>query len=226
MRETRRWISRPRYLGLTLKIPLVASASPLTLRARQHQRALEDAGAGAVVLPSIFQEQIEARGRRTSSALTGIGADSFPEALDVFPAAAHDYRGGPHRYLDTDPPRARRGRHPGDRQPERHHRSRLDRLCQASWSRPARSAIELNIYFVPTDPTLDGGEVEQRHLDVLRAVKAAVTLPIAVKLEPVLQRARPHGARSCDAAGADGFVLFNRFYQPDIDLARAAAPRS
>jgi dihydroorotate dehydrogenase (fumarate) len=177
-------------------------------------RRLEDAGAAAVVLPSIFQEQIEFDAAETDR-LTDIGAESFPEASSFFPASA-DFATGPFRYLELI----------------RHARealhipviASLNGTTNSGWTDYARqieqagaNALELNTFFVPVDAALDGGAVEQRHLDVLRAVKAAVSLPIAMKLGPHFS-AVGDMVRQLDRAGANGFVLFNRFYQPDIDL--------
>ena len=142
----------------------------------------------------------------------------LPGGLVVFPAQRPVSRSGPHRYLELDPPRARSGRHPGHRQPERHHERTAGRDYARLIQQAGASALELNSFFVPVDAALDGRGVEQRHVDVLSAVKAAVTLPVAVKLSPHFS-AVGDMVRQLDAAGANGFVLFNRFYQPDIDLA-------
>jgi dihydroorotate dehydrogenase (fumarate) len=202
------------YLGLDLPSPLVASASPLTLEL-DNIRALEDAGAGAVVLPSIFQEQIEAEAEDMERML-GVGADSFPEALTYFPAA-HDYRVGSARYLEV----VRRARAAVDIPVI----ASLNGTTEAGWIEYAReleqagaSAIELNMFSVPTDLTRTAADVERAQAATVRAVRAAVAVPIAVKLSPYYS-ALGHVARQLRAAGADGLVLFNRFYQPDIDLA-------
>ena len=201
------------YLGLTLKHPLIASSSPLTGEI-DNLRRLEDAGAAAVVLPSIFEEQIESEAAEFER-LADTRTDSFPEALSYFPPSA-EFALGPHRYLELI------------------HRARgaleipviasLNGSTSAGWTDYAKliqqagaSALELNSFFVPVDAALDGRAVEQRHLDVLRAVKEVVTLPIAVKLSPHFS-AVGDLVRRLDHAGANGFVLFNRFYQPDIDL--------
>jgi dihydroorotate dehydrogenase (fumarate) len=203
-----------RYLGLDLPSPLVASASPLTLELG-NIRALEDAGAGAVVLPSIFQEQIEAEADDMERML-GVGADSFPEALTYFPAA-HDYRVGSARYLDL----LRRAREAVDIPVI----ASLNGTSEAGWIQYAceleeagASAIELNMFAVATDITRTGAEVERAQAEIVRGVRAAVSVPIAVKLSPYYS-SPGHVAQQLRAAGADGFVLFNRFYQPDIDLA-------
>jgi dihydroorotate dehydrogenase (fumarate) len=202
-----------RYLGLDLPSPLVASASPLT-RDLDTIRALEDSGAGAVVLPSIFQEQIEAEAEQTERML-GIGVDSFAEALTYFPAP-RDYAVGTDHYLDL----LRRAREalaiPVI--------ASLNGVTEAGWIDYAQeleeagaSAIELNLFSVPTDLTRSGAEVEAAQAAVLRAVRASVAVPVAVKLSPYYS-STGHLVGRLRAAGADGFVLFNRFYQPDIDL--------
>ena len=203
-----------RYLGLTLKHPIVASASPLT-GDLDGLRRLEDTGAAAVVLPSIFEEQIENELEEVER-FTTMGADSSPEATGYFPHSAA-FQAGPLRYLEL----IRRARQalaiPVI--------ASLNGSTNHGWTSYARqieqagaSALELNTFFVPVDPVLDGGAVEQRHVDVLRAVREAVSLPVAIKLSPQFS-AVGDMVRQLDRAGADAFVLFNRFYQPDIDLA-------
>jgi dihydroorotate dehydrogenase (fumarate) len=203
-----------RYLGLSLKNPLVASASPLMLDVG-NIRALEDHGAAAVVLPSVFEEQIEQEAEETER-LTVAGADSFAEALTYFPKA-EAYQTGTHAYLET----IRAARAAVDIPVI----ASLNGISNAGWTGYAKnleqagaSAIELNVFFIPTDPNLTGAAVERRYREVLLAVKSAVSIPVAMKLSPYFSST---GAmiRELDAAGADGFVLFNRFYQPDIDLA-------
>jgi len=208
-----------RYLGLTLKNPLIASASPIGLELG-NIRQLEDSGAAAVILPSIFEEQIEQEAEEALR-LTYAAADNS-EALSYFPAAAA-YPIGPHQYLDL----IRRARAAVDIPVI----ASLNGVTAAGWADYARhaeaagaSAIELNVYSVPSDLSLSGGQVEQQHFDVLRRVKDAVTVPVAMKLSPYFSAAG-HLVRSLDEAGADGFVLFNRFYQPDIDLTTLQSQR-
>jgi dihydroorotate dehydrogenase (fumarate) len=203
-----------RYLGLALRNPLVASASPLNLDLG-HVRALEDHGAAAVVLPSIFQEQIAAEEEERELRL-GAGADSFPEALRYFPSSS-EYHTSSDRTLETIAAARRAVGIPVI--------ASLNGATEAGWIDHARllqqagaNAIELNIFFVPSDPALTADMVEQRYLAVLRSVRSAVTVPIAVKLSPYFT-APVDLIRRMAAQGADGFVLFNRFYQPDIDLA-------
>jgi len=202
-----------RYLGLALKNPLVASASPLTSDLGNLRR-LEDCGAAAVVLPSIFEEQIEAEEAETER-LTTFRGESFPEALSYFPAAI-DHSTGPQRYLEN----LRRAREAVAIPVI----ASLNGISRSGWCDYAQlveqagaDAIELNAYFVPSDLSLSGVEVETLYLDVVRSVKSAVSIPVAVKLSPYFS-ALGRVALALAAAGADGLVLFNRFYQPDIDL--------
>jgi dihydroorotate dehydrogenase (fumarate) len=209
-----------KYLGLTLASPLVASASPLNLDLGNIRR-LEDAGAGAVVLPSLFQEQIEQEELRADR-LTEASQDINPEAASYFPAASI-YRAGPQQYLEL----LQRAREAVDMPII----ASLNGYTDGGWTDYARQiqgagahALELNLYSVPTDPALDGRDVEDQYLDTLAAVRAAVSIPIAVKLPPYFS-ALCAMVHDLERAGADGFVLFNRFYQPDIDLARLTLKR-
>jgi dihydroorotate dehydrogenase (fumarate) len=201
------------YMGLQLKNPLVASASPLNSDLDTIRR-LEDYGAAAIVLPSIFEEQIEAEAERFE-ALASVQAESFPEALTFFPQYGVD-EVGPRRYLDV----VRRAVEAVDIPII----ASLNGTTSEGWISYARqiqeagaSGLELNVYFIPTDLSLTSQAVEQRYLDVLRAVRAAVSIPVAVKLSPYFS-AFGNMAAELDRAGADALVLFNRFYQPDIDL--------
>ena len=207
------------YLGLALRCPLVASASPLTLELG-NIRALEDAGAGAVVLPSVFEEQIEQEAAEMEAAM-GVGAESVAEAASFLPSVS--WRSGPHVMLET----IRRARAAVDIPVI----ASLNGITGAGWvwyaaelEQAGASAIELNVYFVPTDPVLSAEDVEAHYLDVLRAVKQTVSIPVAMKLSPFFS-APGAMIRTLDAAGADGFVLFNRFFQPDIDLATMRVQR-
>ncbi|POX87277.1 dihydroorotate dehydrogenase [Mycobacterium kansasii] len=203
-----------RYLGLNLRNPLVASASPLS-RTADGVRRLADAGVGAVVLYSLFEEQLRREAEHDDRIATQ-GSESYAESLSYFPA--HLDNGGGHRYLRLVERAAAAVDIPVI--------ASLNASTPGSWARYARSmqdagaaAIELNIYHLPGDPgpkVSDGAAVEQRHLDVLAAVKAATAVPVAVKLSPFFS-ATADMAHRLDAAGADGLVLFNRFLQPDID---------
>jgi dihydroorotate dehydrogenase (fumarate) len=204
-----------RYMGLHLKNPLVASASPLTGEP-DNIRRLEDAGAAAVVLPSLFQEDIEAEAARYDF-LTSAGEDSWPEAHTNFPPGA-DYRLGPKEYLDLVRKASAAVEIPVI--------ASLNGITNEGWISYARlieeagaKGLELNIYFIPADLAQTGHDVERRYLDIVRAVRAAVSLPLAVKLSPYFS-AVGSMTHALQDAGADAFVLFNRFYQPDLDLVR------
>jgi len=208
------------YLGLQLKNPLIASSSPLTGDVSNIRR-IEDSGAAAVVLPSMFEEQIE-REAAEAIRLTAAGAESFPEALSYFPPSAGVHADSD-RYLNI----ILRARAAVDIPVI----ASLNGITDAGWTAYARlaedagaSAIELNIYFIPADLAQDGRAVEQRYLDILRAVKNCVDIPVAMKLGPHFS-AVGNFVCELDRAGADGFVLFNRFYQPDIDLVRLSLQR-
>ena len=202
-----------RYMGLELKNPLVASASPLNADVGNIQR-LEKAGVAAVVLPSLFEEQIEAEAASYDH-LTSANTESSPEALSYFPEP-FDYRVGPHAYLDL----IRRARAAVDIPII----ASLNGTTDEGWISYARSieeaganGLELNIYFIPADLAMSGAQVEQRYLDILTHVRRTVSIPIAVKLSPHFS-AVGSMALALEKAGADALVLFNRFYQPDIDL--------
>jgi dihydroorotate dehydrogenase (fumarate) len=200
------------YLGLALRNPLVASASPLSNSA-DGVRRLADAGVGAVVLYSLFEEQLR-REAEQNARLAEAGTDSFAESLSYFPADA-DSDPGPHRYLSLLERAAAAVDVPVI--------GSLNGATPGGWTSYARAiqdagaaAIELNIYYIPGDPRIAGRDVEQRHIDILRRVKDAVTVPVAVKLSPYFSSTGEIALR-LDEAGADGLVLFNRFLQPDID---------
>jgi dihydroorotate dehydrogenase (fumarate) len=201
------------YMGLALRNPLIASASPLNGDIG-NLRALEDHGAGAVVLPSIFEEQIVAE-QREVEARTRVAATGFAEAQSYFPAP-DDYGFGAERYLEV----VRRAKGAVGIPVI----ASLNCTTPTGWADYARAieqagadAIELNVYFIPADLTMAGDEVEHRYIDVLRVVKTATTLPVAVKLSPYFS-AMGDMARQLAIAGAGALVLFNRFYQPDIDV--------
>jgi dihydroorotate dehydrogenase (fumarate) len=204
-----------RYMGLQLKNPLVASASPLTGELDSLRR-LEDAGAAAVILPSVFQEEIEAETARYEH-LTSAHDDSWPEGLSNFPKLS-DAQQGPHHYLEL----VRRAR----RAVSVPVIASLNGISNEGWTSYARqleqagaTGLELNIYFIPADLAATGREVEQRYLDILKSVRAAVSIPVAIKLSPYFSSVG-NMAMALQDAGADALVLFNRFYQPDIDLTR------
>jgi len=201
-----------RYLGLALRNPLVASASPLS-NTLDGVRRLADAGAGAVVLFSLFEEQLRQEAERNAR-LADAGTDSFAESLSYFPAGA-DEGTGPRRYLSLLERAAAAVDIPVI--------GSLNGVTDSGWTSYARAmqdagaaAIELNIYYIAGDPRVSGREVEQRHVDILCRVKDAVTVPVAVKLGAHFSSPGEIVLR-LDQAGADGLVLFNRFIQPDID---------
>ncbi len=203
------------YLGMKLKHPVVPSASPLSDSLDKIKR-LEDAGASAVVMYSLFEEQIVGESHLLDHYLS-YGAESFAEALDYFPEM-DSYNVGPHAYLDL----IRRAKESvqipiiGS----------LNGVSTGGWVEYARmieeagaNALELNIYYIPTDPALTGAEVEQMYLDVVHDVKANISIPLAVKVGPFFS-SFANMAMKLAKAGADGLVIFNRFYQPDFDLER------
>src|SRR5579864_6180632 len=201
------------YLGLNLATPLVASASPLS-RDLDGVRRLEDAGASAVVLYSLFEEQLRQEEMDLDYHLNE-GTESFAESITFFPQAS-EFHTGPEGYL-------------------KHIRkckaavkipiiASLNGTTLGGWTkfaaqieRAGADAIECNIYSIPTDPKVAGADIEKTYLDILAAVKSAVKIPVAVKLSPFFSN-MANMAHRLDAAGADALVLFNRFYQPDIDL--------
>jgi dihydroorotate dehydrogenase (fumarate) len=206
------------YLGLTLKSPLVASASPLT-EDLGNIRRLEDAGAAAVVMHSLFEEQINLESQELDRYLSH-GTESFAESLTYFPDLT-DYNLGPDKYLE--------------------HLSRakaavkipvigsLNGVSTGGWIRYAKliqeagaDALELNVYYIPTNPELTSAQVEQMYLDLVRDVRATLRIPVAVKLGHSFT-AMANLARRLDQAGANALVLFNRFYQPDFDLEKLEA---
>jgi dihydroorotate dehydrogenase (fumarate) len=200
------------YLGLSLRNPVVASASPLS-NTVDGVRRLADAGVGAVVLYSLFEEQVR-REMAENARLAEAGTEVFAEALSYFPADA-DSDPGPHRYLSLLERAAAAVDVPVI--------GSINGTTPGGWTSYAHAiqdagaaAIELNIYYIPGDPHTTGREVEQRHVDILCRVKDAVTVPVAVKLSPYFSSAGEMALR-LDEAGADGLVLFNRFLQPDID---------
>ncbi len=202
-----------KYLGLTLKNPLIVSASPLTAYIDNLQR-MEIAGAAAIVLPSLFEEQIELQGMGVEK-VTPMNQQMLPDALQHLPEMK-GYNRGANGYLAhiyqakkaiTIPVIASlNGYYSGGW-------VQYARLIEASGA----DALELNIYYLATRPNISGQEVEDMYLHLVRDVKAAVKIPVAVKLSPYFS-AFAHVASRLDQAGADGLVLFNRFYQPDFDL--------
>ena len=201
------------YLGLRLKNPLVPSASPLS-RTLDGIKRMEDAGAAAIVMYSLFEEQIQHEAGELNHYLS-FGTQSFAEALTYFPENT-EYNLGPDEYIEH----VRKAKEAVDIPII----GSLNGVSTGGWIDYAKkiqdagaSALELNVYYIPTDPKLTGDAVEQRYLDVLKAVKSAVSIPVAMKLSPFFS-SMANMALRLDAAGADGLVLFNRFYQPDLDI--------
>ncbi len=201
------------YMGLRLRSPLVPSASPLSKNIDDIKR-MEDAGAAAVVMHSLFEEQLRLERYELHHHLT-YGTESFPEALTYFPELS-SFRVDAETYLD--------------------HISRaketvnipiiasLNGSSVGGWTSYAQEieqagadALELNVYYVPTDMNLTGAQIEQTYINILQSVKATVTIPVAIKLSPYFSNIA-NMAQRLDQAGANGLVLFNRFYQPDINL--------
>lgn len=202
------------YMGIRLKNPLVASASPLSHDV-SRVRQLEDAGASAVVMYSLFEEQIVHDNKAIDHFLTQ-GTDSFAEALDYFPEPDEYHNRDAEDYLNqiiklkkaVDIPII----------------ASLNGISSGGWTSYAKrmeeagaDGLELNIYYIPTDPYQTSTEVENLYLTVLQTVKASVRIPVSMKMGPYFS-SFANMARRLDEAGADALVLFNRFYQPDIDL--------
>lgn len=201
------------YLGMKLRTPLVPSASPLSEEIDDIRR-MEDAGASAVVLYSLFEEQLLLERYELNHHLTQ-GTESFAEAITYFPEP-EEFHLGPEGYLDH----IRKAKEAVDIPIV----ASLNGTSTGGWidyaslmQKAGADALELNIYYIPTDPTLTGARVEQAYLDILDMVKSVVTIPVALKLSPFFSNLA-NMAKRLDDAGADGLVLFNRFYQPDIDL--------
>jgi dihydroorotate dehydrogenase (fumarate) len=201
------------YLGLQLRTPLVVSASPLSQEIDRIRR-LEDAGASAVVLYSLFEEQLRQESFELEHHLAE-GTNSFAEAASFFPQP-DEFRMGPEGYLNHI------------------HRAKtsvsvpiiasLNCATVGGWTQYAKliedagaDALECNIYSIPTDPELSSEAVEQQYVDIVKTVKSAVSIPVTVKVSPFFSN-MANMAKRFDDAGANGLVLFNRFYQPDINL--------
>jgi dihydroorotate dehydrogenase (fumarate) len=201
------------YLGIELRSPLVPSSSPLTEDIDNIQR-MADAGAGAVVMHSLFEEQLSMERHELHHHLT-YGTESFAESLTYFPEP-NSFRIGPEEYLGL----IRKAKESVDIPII----ASLNGSSLGGWTDYARlleqagvSAIELNTYYVQTDTELTGEEIEQNYIQMVRTVKSSVNIPVAVKLSPYFTN-MANLAKRLDNARADGLVLFNRFYQPDINL--------
>ena len=201
------------YMGLPLKNPVVASSSPIS-KTLDGLKRLEDNGAAAVVMYSLFEEQITFESRELDHYLS-YGAESFAEALTYFPDMTR-YNIGPDAYLEHVREAKQALSIPVI--------GSLNGISTGGWIRYAKliedagaDAIEINAYYIPTDLLLSGAEVEQVYIDLARDVKDSVKIPVAIKLNHFLSSI-PHVANRLDQIGIDGLSLFNRFYQPDIDL--------
>jgi len=201
------------YLGLALKNPLVVSPSPLC-QELGNIRQMEDAGASAVVLHSLFEEQLTLESQDLDRFLTS-GTESFAESLSYFPDMGQ-YNLGPEGYLEHIRKAKAAVKIPiiGS----------LNGISTGGWISFAKKieqagadALELNVYYIATDPEMSGAQVEQMYADLVRDVRASVKLPVAVKVGPYFSSTASM-ARRLDQAGANALVLFNRFYQPDFDL--------
>jgi dihydroorotate dehydrogenase (fumarate) len=203
-----------RYLGMNLRTPLVPSASPLSDELDNIKR-MEDAGASAVVLHSLFEEQMKSEQEAMQYHLM-YGTDSFPESLTFFPKPS-EFITGPEEYAG-----AIRKAKDAVRIPII---ASLNGAAIGGWIDYARKiqqagadAIELNVYSIPTEMDRTSLEVEQTYIDIVKAVKSVVNIPVAIKLSPFFSN-MANMAKKLDQAGVNGLVLFNRFYQPDINLA-------
>ena len=201
------------YLGLKLKNPLVPSASPLS-RDLSTLKQLEDAGAAAVVLYSLFEEEITLKNELLNEHLTQ-GTESFAEALSYFPEAGA-YRTGPDAYLEHIRQSKEALAIPLI--------ASLNGVSTGGWIKYAEQieqagadALELNVYYLATDPATSGQDVENMYSQLVRDVSSSVDIPVAVKLNPFFSSI-PFAVNQMAEAGAAGAVLFNRFYQPDIDI--------
>ena len=201
------------YLGLKLKNPIVPSASPLSHHLDTMKR-LEDSGAAAIVMYSLFEEQIEHETKELDHYMS-YGTESFAEALSYFPEPS-EFNLGPEEYVEH----IRKAKQSlgipviGS----------LNGISTGGWTKFAKhieqagaDALELNVYYIPADPKMTGKEVEDRYIEILDAVKKSVRIPVAIKLSPFFS-AMANMAVRLDGAGASGLVLFNRFYEPDIDI--------
>lgn len=201
------------YMGLDLSSPLVVSSNPLSQKV-DNILQMEDAGAGAVVLFSLFEEQI--RGEAANVARVNMAtSNAFAEATDYFPDI-RDYNVGPGRYLDLIRTSKERTGMPII--------ASLNGTTPEGWIEYARDieqagadALEINVYFIPADVNLTAADVEDRYLEVVRLVRNTVKIPIAVKMNPYFSSTGNMSNRFCEA-GADGLVFFNRFYQPDFEI--------
>ncbi len=201
------------YMGLKLKNPIVASSTPLSEKLDNLKR-MEDAGAAAVVMFSIFEEQVK-REAQAIEVFTSYGTEQFTESLSFFPEMEH-YNIGANSYIDLVAKAVESVDIPiiGS----------INGITNDTWidygkkiEQAGAKALELNVFYVPTNPAKDGQAIEKLYVDVVKGVKEAVSIPVAVKLSPFFS-SMSNMAQRLDSAGADALVLFNRFYQPDFNL--------
>lgn len=202
-----------KYLGLNLKNPIVASSSPLSKKVENAKR-LEDAGAAAVVMYSLFEEQITHESTALDHFLNR-GTESYAEALTYFPEMEHYYV-GPERYLELIQSLKKVLEIPVI--------GSLNGVSAGGWINYARKieqagadALELNIYSLPTDPEVPGNQVEDEYISLVASIRKEISIPLSIKLSPYFS-SLAHFASHLVTAGANGLTLFNRFYQPDIDI--------
>jgi dihydroorotate dehydrogenase (fumarate) len=202
-----------RYLGLNLRTPLVPSASPLSFDV-DGIKHMEDCGASAVVMHSVFEEQVRGELEAVQHHMQ-FGTDSFPEALTFFPQPS-EFISGPEEYLG----KIRKAKEAVGIPII----ASINGASIGGWIDYAKKiqqagadALELNIYWIPTDMDRTSTDIEQTYLDIVKAVKSVVQIPVAVKLSPFFSN-MANFAKRLDATGVNGLVLFNRFYQPDINL--------
>ncbi len=201
------------YLGMTLKSPVVVSPAPVTEKIDNIRKA-EDAGASAVVLHSLFEEQISLLSHELDASLRQ-GEYSYAEALTYFPDM-EDYKMGPDGYLGHIRKAKEAVQIPII--------ASLNGVSKGGWVEYAKQiqeagadALELNVYYLATNPNMTGQQVEEMYVELVKAVREAVTIPLAVKIGPYFS-SLANMARQLDQAGADALVMFNRFYQPDLDI--------
>jgi dihydroorotate dehydrogenase (fumarate) len=201
------------YMGLKLKNPIVPSASPLS-QSVDTVKALEDAGAAAVICYSLFEEQINHESGELDHYLS-YHAESYAEALNYFPEQT-DFKLTPYQYFDHIANLKKAVSIPVI--------GSLNGVSTGGWVKYAQNieqagadGIELNVYYIPTNPMINGSEIETMYVDILTEIKKTVKIPVAVKLSPFFT-SMSNMAKRLDTAGADALVLFNRFYQPDFDL--------
>lgn len=204
---------KTKYMGLELKSPIVPSSSPLTMN-MDNVKAMEDAGAGAIVCHSLFEEQLTHESGELDHYLS-YGTDSYAEAISYFPEQ-ESFQTGPEEYLDIIANMKKTVDIPVI--------GSLNGVSAGGWVKYAKNiqeagadALELNIYYIPTNPDIPGSEIVNMYTDTLAAVKENVSLPVAMKISPFFT-SMSNVARRLDDAGADALVMFNRFYQPDFDL--------